>query len=204
MTPELWKTIRSWLDIVASIASILTVLTFVLNYWAVAVPFIPTILKYGWPLIAVYAAFRIIQFGRSFYKRFTGVELQVLGNAVDVDTRLDEQAKAHQDSVDELARLLQQEIHNRKQLETQLDKKLKFLEEILRQEIKQREKVGYQLQELKVSVATNRKATLAELVSPSGVLQEAAEKKPTATRSLADMTPGQALALGAPPLKRSM
>lgn len=201
MTPELWKTLKRWLEIVASI---LTVVGFVVTYWAVAVPFLPTIWKYGWPFIVAYPAFRIFQRGRSLYERFTGLELQVFGNAVDVDTRLEEQDKAHRDKIDELGRLLHQEIHNRKQFETQMDKKLKSLEEILRLEIKEREKVENQFLELKASASSppHREPTLWERMSSGGAIPPTVEKKPPQTSSLADMTPSGLFALGASSPKR--
>nr|WP_281719913.1 hypothetical protein [Nitrosomonas nitrosa] len=190
MTPELWKTIRRWLDIVASIASILTVLTFVLTYWAVAVPFIPTLLKYGWPLIAAYAAFRIIQFGRSLYQRFTRLELDVFGNAVDVDTRLEEQAKAHRDSVDEVVRTFKEELQKMsQQLDTQAHNRSKAFEDILRAEIKEREKLSGHVAELdnRLAAFQKREPTPAELLASSGgMMQRAAEKKPQEVRTLAD------------------
>jgi hypothetical protein len=182
MTPELWKTIRPWLDIVAFIASILTVLTFVLTYWAVAVPFIPTILKYGWPLIAAYAAFRLYQFGRSLYQRFTRLELDVFGNAVDVDTRFDEQAKAHQDRYDEIVKLLHQEMQKR------------------REETKEREELEVRVAELENKLFPEkekqaRRQRIAELLT----IQQNPEMNPQAASWLADNKLADGLlALGAP------
>lgn len=194
MTSEPWKTIKFWLEICAAAY---VVVGAVLQYSVMAVPFIPTILKYGWPLIAAYGAFRIFQFGKNFYQRFTRLELDVFGNAVDVDTRLDEQAKAHRDSVDEMKKSLHQEMQKRQ-----------YLEKVLRLEIKEREKLGAQVAELekRLSASQKREPTLtpAECLVPSGgMMQLAADKKPQAKRSLADMGPGGLLALGATPPKRT-
>lgn len=194
MTSEPWRTLKFWLEICAAAY---VVVGAVLQYSVMAVPFIPTILKYLWPFAAAYLAFRIFQVGRSLYERFTKLEVQVVGNAVDVETRLEEQAKAHRDSLDGLARLLQQEIHNRKQFETQVDNKLKSLEKILREEIQLREKLEGQVTELENRLILKEDPQKVHREKLAGLLTEK-----QVTRSLADMTAGEILALGLPPLKR--
>lgn len=204
MTPELWKTVKDrWIEI---IASILTAVGFVLDHWDLAGPRVSAIWEHVWPVMAAYVAFRIFKLGRSYYQRFTRLEAQALQDRSDLNKRLEAQAKSHLAESDAILRSQQQEIENRQvllQLALKLEMRLKHIEEELHQEIKEREKVGNQLQELKawVSFPTNRKSTLAELMFSGGAIQRVAEKKPPETRSLADIRPSGLFALGASPPK---
>lgn len=195
MTPELRKILKDrWSEIGTLIIG---VIGFVVDHWDLAGPRVSAIWEHIWPIIAAYAAFRLFQFGRSLYQRFTSLELQVFGNAVDVDTRLDEQAKAHQDSINEVVRIFKEELQKKsQQLDTQAHNRSKDLEEVLRQEIKERKKLEAQVVELTNKIYPEKqrethRERIAELLTTQQV-----------TKTLADMTPGEILAFGAPSPKR--
>jgi len=211
MTSELWKTIKFWLEICAAAY---VVVGAVLQYSVMAVPFISTIWKYSWPLIAAYAAFRIFQFGRSLYERFTRLEAQVLEakckqaieDRSNLVAQLEAQAKSHRDSYDEIVRSLQQEKQKRQELEKRVERALDFTEDFIRYEIPEREKLEAQVTELKNSLTASQKRwpTLEERLASAGeTVQPTPEKKQQNTRSLADIMPAGLFALGAPPPKRT-
>lgn len=152
MTSERWKTIKFWLE---TCAAAYVVVGAVLQYSVMAVPFIPTILKYGWPVIAGYAAFRIYQFGRSLYERFTKLELDVFGNAVDVDTRLGELADSLQASRVEDIRNIEAKIEKtRKELDSRAYAREQAREKVLRAERHMREGLTQEVSELRQLVAS--------------------------------------------------
>lgn len=181
MTPELLKTIKDrWSEIGVFV---LAVVGFVLEHWDLAGPRVSAIWEHVWPIMAAYVAFRIFQFGRSLYQRFTRLEARSVSFETEARNGLEAEAKSR--------------IAGDTNTSQTVNLELKTLRDALREEFSQRQKLEGQVAELKerLSLLTEREPSPAELLATSvrtgskgiGAIQRS-------PKSLADMlTPGMLL-----------
>jgi ribosome-associated translation inhibitor RaiA len=116
MASKTWNALQNQMGNLV-VALIAVLVSYVLEHWKdfIGNDSIGSAVQTFWwgyclPGIALYLVYQLYKFGRNFYQRFTTLELQVSLNAVDVDARLEKQAKSFQAGLDDAIRSLTEEI----------------------------------------------------------------------------------------------